>query len=114
VEWLVDVLSSYSLVLRRLREPEVAEMVGGRLQATPQPDLVRRVHRLGRGVPAAVDALLTGWVGEGAIRVADGHAFLSVRVPVPLLPYDHPLVADLRALGEPYGTVAGRRPARRR
>ncbi|MCX4765877.1 AAA family ATPase [Streptomyces sp. NBC_01275] len=107
VERLAGELSSYSLVLRRLGEPEVAAMVAGRLQATPQPDLVRRVHQFGRGVPAAVDALLTGWVREGAIRVADGHAFLSVRVPVPLLPDDHPLVAELRALGEPYGTVAG-------
>ncbi|MGW0948274.1 AAA family ATPase [Streptomyces sp. NPDC002623] len=107
VERLAGELSSYSLVLRRLGEPEVAAMVAGRLQATPQPDLVRRVHQFGRGVPVAVDALLTGWVREGAIRVADGHAFLSARVPVPLLPYDHPLVAELRALGEPYGTVAG-------
>ncbi|MFI1727871.1 AAA family ATPase [Streptomyces acidicola] len=107
MERLAAELSSYSLVLRRLGEPEVAAMVAGRLQATPQPDLVRRVHQFGRGVPAAVDALLTGWVREGAIRVADGHAFLSVRVPMPLLPYDHPLVAELRALGEPYGTVAG-------
>ncbi|MGW1715470.1 AAA family ATPase [Streptomyces sp. NPDC002156] len=107
VERLVDAWPAYPLVLRRLGEAEVTEMVAGRLQATPQPDLVRRVHRLGRGVPAAVEALLTGWVREGAIRVADGHAFLSVRVPVPLLPYDHPLVAELRALGEPYGTVAG-------
>ncbi|MER6958997.1 AAA family ATPase [Streptomyces sp. NPDC000618] len=107
VERLAGEVSSYSLVLRRLGEPEVAAMVAGRLQATPQPDLVRRVHQFGRGVPAAVDALLTGWVREGAIRVADGHAFLSARAPVPLLPDDHPLVAELRALGEPYGTVAG-------
>ncbi|MFD9318450.1 AAA family ATPase [Streptomyces sp. NPDC060053] len=107
VERLAGELSSYSLVLRRLGEPEVAAMVAGRLQATPQPDLVRRVHQFGRGVPTAVDALLTGWVREGAIRVADGHAFLSARVPEPLLPDDHPLVAELRALGEPYGTVAG-------
>ncbi|MFE7928961.1 AAA family ATPase [Streptomyces sp. NPDC057456] len=107
VERLAGELSSYSIMLRRLGEPEVAAMVAGRLQATPQPDLVRRVHQLGRGLPAAVDALLTGWVREGAIRVADGHAFLSVRVPTPLLPYDHPLVAELRALGEPYGMVAG-------
>ncbi|MEW1719105.1 AAA family ATPase [Streptomyces sp. NPDC093109] len=107
VERLAGELSSYSLVLGRLGEPEVSAMVAGRLQAIPQPDLVRRVHRFGRGVPAAVDALLTGWVRKGAIRVADGHAFLSVRVPTPLLPYDHPLVAELRALGEPYGTVAG-------
>lgn len=96
-----------SLSLARLEPEDIAEVMTQRLRAVPDPALARRVHRLSRGVPGAVDAVLAGWTGRGAIRIADGHAFLGIGAPVPVLPDGDRFMVALRELGEPCWTVAG-------
>lgn len=78
-----------------------------RLRATPDSGLSRRIRELTHGVPGAIDALLTGWTRDGAIRVADGHAFIGVRTPTPVLPDGDRFVSALDALSEPCRVVAG-------
>ncbi|MFD9440605.1 AAA family ATPase [Streptomyces sp. NPDC060006] len=94
------------VVLERLALQEVVTMLTLRLHAAPDAQLAQRVHDLTRGIPAAVDALLSEWVRQGAIRVVDGHAFLIPRAPVPVLPDNDRFIVALRALGERCGTVA--------
>ncbi len=96
-----------SLSLGRLAPGEVTDVVTHRLRALPDPALTRRVHRLSQGVPGAVDAVLAGWTGRGAIRIADGHAFLGIGAPIPVLPDGDRFMVALRELGEPCWTVAG-------
>ncbi|MFE4621594.1 AAA family ATPase [Streptomyces mirabilis] len=95
-----------SVVLERFALREVIAMMTLRLHAAPDAGLARSVHGLTRGVPAAVDALLSEWVQQGAIRVVDGHAFLIPRAPVPVLLDNDRFIVALRALAEPCATVA--------
>ncbi|AEW92816.1 MULTISPECIES: AAA family ATPase [Streptomycetaceae] len=95
-----------SLTLAPLEPEQVAEAVARRLRAVPDPDLARRVHHLSQGIPGAVDTVLTGWAEQGAIRVADGHAFLGPNAPDPVPSDGDRFVTALRALGEPCWTVA--------
>ncbi|PSM38029.1 helix-turn-helix transcriptional regulator [Streptomyces dioscori] len=98
---------THTLVLSRLGPEETTTVVARRLRATPDTTLARRVRELTLGVPGAVDALLTEWTRQGAIRVADGHAFVGARRPTPV-PADHDrFMTALDALGEPCRTVAG-------
>lgn len=106
VERLARHPSAHAVVLPRLGAKDVAAVVARRLRAVPDVRLVRRVRRLSRGIPGAVDALLASWAEQGAIRMADGHAFLGVGTPAPVLPDDDRYVVALRSLGEPCGTVA--------
>jgi tetratricopeptide (TPR) repeat protein/DNA-binding CsgD family transcriptional regulator len=106
VERLAGVAGARTVVLPRLGPEDVTALVARRLQATPDAALARRVRQFTRGIPGAVDALLTGWTRQGEIRVADGHAFLSSRTPVPVLPDGDRFVASLDALGEPCRAVA--------
>lgn len=95
-----------TVVLPRLGPEDVAALVARWLQATPDAVLARRVGEFTRGVPAAVDALLTAWTQRGEIRVADGHAFIGTRAPIPVLPDGDRFVTALDALGEPSRAVA--------
>ncbi|WP_405730666.1 AAA family ATPase [Streptomyces sp. NBC_01537] len=106
VERLAGVAGAGTVVLPRLGPEDVTALVARRLQATPDAALARRVRQFTRGVPGAVDALLTGWTRQGEIRVADGHAFLNSRTPIPVLPEGDRFVAALDALGEPCRAVA--------
>ncbi|MFD6288474.1 AAA family ATPase [Streptomyces sp. NPDC060205] len=101
------VAGTHTLVLSRLGPEETTTVVARRLRATPDTTLARRVRELTLGVPAAVDALLTGWTRQGAIRVADGHAFVGARRATPVLADDDRFMTALDALGEPCRTVAG-------
>ncbi|WP_413761023.1 AAA family ATPase [Streptomyces sp. MMBL 11-3] len=98
---------AHTIVLPALGPDATTAMVARRLRATPDTGLARRVRELTLGVPGAVDALLTGWTRDGAVRVADGHAFVGARTPAPVLPDDDRFVTALEALGEPCRRVAG-------
>ncbi|MFE1795501.1 AAA family ATPase [Streptomyces sp. NPDC059517] len=98
---------THTVVLSRLGPQETTTVVARRLRAAPDTTLARRVRELTLGVPGAVDALLTGWTRQGAIRVADGHAFVGARRPTPVLSDDDRFMTALDALGEPCRTVAG-------
>ncbi|MFJ2264552.1 AAA family ATPase [Streptomyces sp. NPDC087844] len=98
---------THTVVLSRLGPEETTTVVARRLRATPDTTLARRVRELTVGVPGAVDALLTGWTRQGAIRVADGHAFVGARRPTPVLSDSDRFMTALDALGEPCRTVAG-------
>lgn len=106
VERLARNRAARTIVLPRLGPEDVTALVARRLRAVPDISLVRRVHRLSRGIPGAVDALLVEWTGREAIRMADGHAFLGVGTPAPVLPDGDRYVVALRSLGEPCWTVA--------
>ncbi|MGW0876165.1 AAA family ATPase [Streptomyces sp. NPDC002740] len=98
---------AHTIVLPRLGPDETTAVVARRLRATPDSSLSRRVRELTHGVPGAIDALLAGWTREGAIRVADGHAFVGVRTPAPVLPDSDRFVGALDALSGPGRVVAG-------
>ncbi|EGX61511.1 hypothetical protein SZN_02207 [Streptomyces zinciresistens K42] len=95
-----------TVVLPRLAPETTAAVVAGWLQAAPDAVLTRRTDELARGVPGAVEALITGWARRGEIRVAERHAFIGARAPVPVLPDDDRFVSALDALGEPCRAVA--------
>ncbi|WP_262060171.1 AAA family ATPase [Streptomyces sp. STR69] len=96
-----------TIVLPPLTPEETTAMVARRLAAIPDTGLARRVRDLTQGLPGAVDALLTAWTRQGAIRVTDGHAFVGARTPIPELPDSDRHMRALAALGEPCRTVAG-------
>ncbi|MFE2595679.1 AAA family ATPase [Streptomyces sp. NPDC059396] len=106
VERLARNRAVHTIVLPRLGPEDVTALVARRLRAVPDAGLVRRVHGLSRGIPGAVDALLFEWAERDAIRMADGHAFLGVGTPAPVLPDGDRYVVALRSLGEPCWTVA--------
>ncbi|MEU2777090.1 AAA family ATPase [Streptomyces sp. NPDC007162] len=92
--------------LARLGPEDVTAAVSQQLQAVPDRRLSELAYSLSRGIPGAVDALLTGWAEQGAIRVVDGHGYLDSTAPVPVLPDDDRFIAALDALGEPHRTAA--------
>ncbi|MBK3579477.1 AAA family ATPase [Streptomyces sp. MBT65] len=104
---LSGVQGSRTIALSRLTPDETTTVVTARLGAVPDTGLVRRVRDLTRGVPGAVDSLLAEWARQGVIRVADGHAFVGVRTPTPVLRDSDRFLRALDALGEPCRTVAG-------
>jgi len=107
VDELAAAQGARTIALTRLGADRTVAMVARRLGATPDTGLARRVRALTRGLPGAVDALLTEWTRQGAIKVADGHAFVGVRTPTPVLPDGDRFMRALDALGEPCRTVAG-------
>ncbi|WP_329242009.1 AAA family ATPase [Streptomyces sp. NBC_01478] len=104
---LAGVEGAHTVALSRLTPDGTSAVVTGRLGAVPDTGLARRVRHLTRGLPGAVDTLLTEWGRQGAIRVADGHAFVGVRTPTPVLRDGDRFLRALDALGEPCRTVAG-------
>ncbi|MEV0184750.1 ATP-binding protein [Streptomyces sp. NPDC050625] len=106
--------------LRRLVAEGLARMVGlpplsrqaadrlaaDLLQARPDRTLGNRLRRASRGVPAALHAVVDGYTAAGALKVADGRAYLLGHAgPVPLPP-GHPLLARFRLLPAPVWTAA--------
>lgn len=106
VRWPAEAGTARAVPLPRLTRPQLADLVARRSQAVPEPALVERVLGLTHGVPAAADALLSGWARRDAVRIADGHAFLATSAPVPVLPDDDRFVRALHELGEPCRTTA--------
>ncbi|WP_447041057.1 AAA family ATPase [Streptomyces sp. DSM 118878] len=107
IDLLTGAEGTRTVVLPPLGPEDTATLVARWLQATPDAALARQTGELTRGVPGAVEALITGWARRDKIRVADSHAFIGARTPVPTLPDDDRFVSALDALGEPYGAVAG-------
>ncbi|MEU6224816.1 AAA family ATPase [Streptomyces sp. NPDC047042] len=105
-EAATGVEAARTVVLRPLEARDIATLVERRLGAKADSDLAGRVAELTRGVPAAIEALLTGWTDRGAIRVADGHAFVPARTVIPVLPGDDRFVRVVDRLGEPARAVA--------
>ncbi|WEH14506.1 AAA family ATPase [Streptomyces sp. VNUA24] len=95
-----------TIVLGPLGTHDITELAARWLRAEPDAALAGRTAALTRGVPGAVDALLTGWTRRGDIRIADGHAFLGARAQVPVLSDDDRYVAALDRLGGPSRAVA--------
>ncbi|MDN3026215.1 AAA family ATPase [Streptomyces sp. S.PB5] len=106
LERLSGIEGARTVELSPLGPDDVSALVTRWLQAKPDAVLARQVGELTRGIPGAVDALLTGWTRRDGIRVADGHAFLGARTPIPVLPDDNAFVTALDTLGEPYRSVA--------
>lgn len=106
VDQLAGAEGARTVSLPPLGPEDTAALVARWLQATPDAVLARRTGELTRGIPGAVEALITGWARRGEIRVADGHAFIGARTPVPVLPDDDRFVSALDALGEPCRAVA--------
>ncbi|BBC29436.1 hypothetical protein SGFS_007300 [Streptomyces graminofaciens] len=106
VDRLDGVEGARTIVLSPLGAHDITALAARWLRAEPDAALAGRTAELTRGVPGAVDALLTGWTRRGDIRIADGHAFLGVRAQVPVLPDDDRFVAALDRLGGPSRAVA--------
>lgn len=104
---LAGVQGAHTVALSRLTPDETTAVVTGRLGAVPDTGLARRVRNLTGGLPGAVDTLLAEWARQGAIRVADGHAFVGARTPTPVLRDGDRFLGALDALGEVCRTVAG-------
>jgi len=98
--------SPHSLTLPPLTPDEVTTLTARRLGARPDTVLARRTTELTRGLPAAIDALLSGWTAHGEIRTADGHAFTPERTPPRALPDENRYLTVLDELGGPARTVA--------
>jgi hypothetical protein len=103
---LAGVVGAHMVVLTRLGAGDTTTLVARWLQARPDAALAGRTAALTRGIPGAVEALLTGWTGRGDIRIADGHAFIDARAPVPVLPEDDRFVTALDRLDSPLRAVA--------
>ncbi|WP_416972673.1 AAA family ATPase [Streptomyces sp. 4F14] len=106
LERLSGIEGARTVELSPLGPDDVTALVARWLRAKPDAVLARQAGELTRGIPGAVDALLAGWTRRDGIRVADGHAFLGARTPVPVLPDDNAFVMAVDALGEPYRAVA--------
>ncbi|MFM9441405.1 AAA family ATPase [Streptomyces acidiscabies] len=98
--------SADTVVLHPLSPHDTEALVARWLQAEADTQLARQIGELTRGLPGAVEALLTAWTRRDVIRVADGHAFVPSRATVPVLPDDDRFLTALDRLGEPARTVA--------
>ncbi|WP_409121018.1 AAA family ATPase [Streptomyces niveiscabiei] len=103
---VLDTPSADAVVLGPLDPHDTDALVARWLQAEADTQLARQVRELTRGLPGAVEALLTAWTRQDVIRVADGHAFVPSRATVPVLPDDDRFLTALDRLGEPARTVA--------
>ncbi|WP_123972796.1 AAA family ATPase [Streptomyces sp. Ag109_O5-1] len=106
IDQLAGVEGARMLVLPPLGPRDTTALVARWLQARADTVLAGQVRELTRGIPGAIEALLTGWTRRGVIRVADGHAFIPGRTTVPVLPDDDRFVTPLDRLGEPARAVA--------
>ncbi|WP_460071386.1 AAA family ATPase [Streptomyces sp. YKOK-I1] len=106
LERLAGVAGARTVALAPLGPEGTTALAAQWLTAQPDTALARRVTELTRGVPGAVDALLTGWTRRGRIRVADRHASIAATTPVPALPDDDRFVTAVDGLGEPYRAAA--------
>lgn len=98
--------AAHTVALAPLEPAGTAVVLAQRVQATPDVALTGLVHRMSRGVPAAVHTLLDELTRCGAIRVSDGHAFLDKGLGLPVMPRGDRYTEALDMLGEPAVTVA--------
>ncbi|MEV5956778.1 AAA family ATPase [Streptomyces sp. NPDC051987] len=106
VEQLSGAEGVRTVLLAPLGPQDTTALAAQWLTAQPDTVLARRVGELTRGIPGAVDALLTAWTRRDEIRTADRRAFLHATTPVPVLPDDDRFVTAVDVLGEPYRAVA--------
>ncbi|MGW2523804.1 AAA family ATPase [Streptomyces sp. NPDC001617] len=106
MDQLVSAAGAREVALLPLGSDDTTALVARWLQAEPDPALAGQTADLTRGIPGAVDALLTDWTSRGEIRIADGHAYIGARAPIPVLPDDDRFVTALDRLGEPSREVA--------
>ncbi|MGP4015002.1 AAA family ATPase [Saccharopolyspora sp. 5N708] len=103
-----DTLRTAGLVheerLRPLSMSTVKQFLVDLLNAQPTPELVAELRKTSRGIPAVVRAAVEGYRKSGCLRIVDRHAYL-VGDPIPRLPADHPLFADLVDPGSPVWPV---------
>ncbi|MDG4809470.1 hypothetical protein O7634_22210 [Micromonospora sp. WMMD1120] len=91
----------------RPRPPDDTDALVARLlRATPHQDLAAAVRRYAVGVPAAVDAVLTGYRAAGHLVLADGRAGLRDPSAVPVIPPGHQLLRPVHRLGRSARAVA--------
>lgn len=89
-----------------LDRQEVASVLAQRLRAAPDDALIGLVHRLSRGVPAAVDTLLAEWARKDAVHAVGGYALLRGGAAVPVLSEGDRFIEALYALGKQAVAVA--------
>ncbi|TVT49897.1 hypothetical protein FNH05_16455 [Amycolatopsis rhizosphaerae] len=94
------------LALRPADRAETAVLLTGLLRARPAGELAETLRRAARGVPALLEAAITGYREAGSLRVVDRHAYLLPPEQLPRLPADHTALAGIRALGDTVWPVA--------
>ncbi|MFG1917533.1 AAA family ATPase [Micromonospora sp. NPDC048898] len=92
--------------LRPLSRADVDALARQALQATPHDSLSTQLHRLGRGVPAAVLAVVEGYRASAALRIVERRAYLTDATSTPRIPAEHDLTRPVRQLGPATHTVA--------
>ncbi|MGW5556459.1 hypothetical protein ACWER9_04435 [Micromonospora sp. NPDC003944] len=92
--------------LRPRRADDTDAFVARLLRATPHEDLTSAVRRYAVGVPAAIDAVVTGYRAAGHLVVADGRAGLRDPTAVPVIPSGHQLLRPVHRLDRPARAVA--------
>ncbi|WP_410813451.1 AAA family ATPase [Micromonospora sp. 067-2] len=92
--------------LRPRRADDADALVARLLRATPHEDLAAAVRRYAVGVPAAIDAVVTGYRAAGHLVVADGRAGLRDPTAVPVIPPGHQLLRPVHRLGRSARAVA--------
>ncbi|MFF0151814.1 AAA family ATPase [Micromonospora sp. NPDC005203] len=92
--------------LRPLSRADVDALARQALQATPHDSLSTQLHRLGRGVPAAVLAVVEGYRTAAALRIVERRAYLTDAASTPRIPAEHDLTRPVRQLGPATLTVA--------
>ncbi|MET8281666.1 AAA family ATPase [Micromonospora sp. NPDC005174] len=92
--------------LRPRRAAEADALAARLLRATPHEDLAAALRRYGAGVPAAIDAVVTGYRDGGQLVVADGRAGLRDPAAVPVIPRGHQLLRPVRRLDRSTRAVA--------
>lgn len=91
----------------RPRHPEDTDALLARLlHARPHEDLAAAVRRYGVGVPAAIDAVISGYRAAGHLVLADGRAGLRDPSAVPVIPPGHQLLRPVHRLDRPARAVA--------
>lgn len=94
------------VALRPRRAEDADALVARLLRATPHEDLAAAVRRYGAGVPAAIDAVVSGYRAAGHLVVAAGRAGLRDPNAVPVIPPGHQLLRPVHRLGRPARAVA--------
>ncbi|MFG2051438.1 AAA family ATPase [Micromonospora sp. NPDC048935] len=92
--------------LRPLSRADVDALARQALQATPHDSLSTQLRRLGRGVPAAVLAVVEGYRASTALRIVERRAYLTDATGAPRIPAEHDLTRPVRRLGPSTHTVA--------
>ncbi|MEV4629530.1 AAA family ATPase [Micromonospora sp. NPDC049523] len=92
--------------LRPRRADDAVALAARMLRATPHEDLAAALRRYGVGLPAAIDAVVTGYRDAGQLVVADGRAGLRDPAAVPLIPAGHQILRPVHRLDQTARAVA--------